>query len=133
MAAEVISIQNGSGMLTSSIRRVHGVRTKVGRLRKHRNLIGFAEASQKLDRSFIEASQKLDRSFTKAYSAVKGQIGQKLDRSSTSTLHPPHIHPTSTLHPPYIHPTSTSHPPDSDLTSTCINGIKMKWREINYC
>ena len=35
MAAEVISIQNGGGMLTSSIRRAHGVRTKVGRLRKH--------------------------------------------------------------------------------------------------
>ena len=28
-------------MLTSSIRRANGVRTKVGRLRKHRNLIGF--------------------------------------------------------------------------------------------
>ena len=35
MAREVISIQNGGGMLTSSIRRAHGVRTKVGRLRKH--------------------------------------------------------------------------------------------------
>ena len=28
-------IQDGGGMLTSSIRRAHGVRTKVGRLRKH--------------------------------------------------------------------------------------------------
>ena len=27
MAAEVISIQNGGGMLTSSIRRAYGVRT----------------------------------------------------------------------------------------------------------
>ena len=35
IATEVISIQDGGGMLTSSIRRVHGVRTKVGRLRKH--------------------------------------------------------------------------------------------------
>ena len=35
MGTEVISIQNGGGMLTSSIRRAHGVRTKVGRLRKH--------------------------------------------------------------------------------------------------
>ena len=35
MAAEVISIQNGGGMLTSSVRRAYGVRTKVGRLRKH--------------------------------------------------------------------------------------------------
>ena len=35
MGWEVISIQNGDGMLTSSIRRAHGVRTKVGRLRKH--------------------------------------------------------------------------------------------------
>ena len=35
MAAEVISIQDGGGMLTSSIRRAHSVRTKVGRLRKH--------------------------------------------------------------------------------------------------
>ena len=35
MGSEVISIENGGGMLTSSIRRVHGVRTKVGRLRKH--------------------------------------------------------------------------------------------------
>ena len=35
MGSEVISIQNGGGMLTSSIRRAHGVRTKVGRLRKH--------------------------------------------------------------------------------------------------
>ena len=40
MAAEVISIQNGGGsnrkrQMTSSIRRAHGVRTKVGRLRKH--------------------------------------------------------------------------------------------------
>ena len=35
MAPEVISIQNGGGMLTSSIRCAHGVRTKVGRLRKH--------------------------------------------------------------------------------------------------
>ena len=41
MAAEVISIQNGGGMLTSPIRRTHGVRTKVERLRKHGNLIGF--------------------------------------------------------------------------------------------
>ena len=30
MGSEVISIQNGGGMLTSSIRRAHGVRTKVG-------------------------------------------------------------------------------------------------------
>ena len=35
MAAEVISIQDGGGMLTSSITRANGVRTKVGRLRKH--------------------------------------------------------------------------------------------------
>ena len=35
MRSEVISIQNDDGMLTSSIRRAHGVRTKVGRLRKH--------------------------------------------------------------------------------------------------
>ena len=35
MGSEVISIQNGGGMLTSSIRRAHGVRTKVRRLRKH--------------------------------------------------------------------------------------------------
>ena len=35
MGSEVNSIQNGGEMLTSSIRRVHGVRTKVGRLRKH--------------------------------------------------------------------------------------------------
>ena len=35
MGSEVISIQDGGGMLTSSIRRAHGVRTKVGRLRKH--------------------------------------------------------------------------------------------------
>ena len=35
MGSEVISIQNGGGMLMSSIRRAHGVRTKVGRLRKH--------------------------------------------------------------------------------------------------
>ena len=35
MGPEVISIQDGGGMLTSSIRRAHGVRTKVGRLRKH--------------------------------------------------------------------------------------------------
>ena len=35
MGSEVISIQNGGGMLTSSIRRAHGVRTKVGRLRKY--------------------------------------------------------------------------------------------------
>ena len=28
-------VQDGGGMLTSSIRRAHGVRTKVGRLRKH--------------------------------------------------------------------------------------------------
>ena len=35
MGWEVISIQNGGGMLTSSIRRAQGVRTKVGRLRKH--------------------------------------------------------------------------------------------------
>ena len=34
MGTEVISIQNGGGMLTSSIRRAHAVR-KVGRLRKH--------------------------------------------------------------------------------------------------
>ena len=34
IAREVISIQNGGGMLTSSIRRAHGVRTKVGRLQK---------------------------------------------------------------------------------------------------
>ena len=33
MGLEVISIQNGAGMLTSSIRRAHGVRTKVGRLK----------------------------------------------------------------------------------------------------
>ena len=35
MGWEVISIQNGGGMLTSSIRRAYGVRTKVGRLRKN--------------------------------------------------------------------------------------------------
>ena len=35
IGSEVISIQDGGGMLTSSIRRAHGVRTKVGRLRKH--------------------------------------------------------------------------------------------------
>ena len=35
MGSEVISIQDGGGMLTSSIRRAHGVRTKVGRQRKH--------------------------------------------------------------------------------------------------
>ena len=43
MGSEVISIQDGSGMLTSSIKRAraHGVGTKVGRLRKHSVLIGF--------------------------------------------------------------------------------------------
>ena len=35
MGSEVISIQDIGGILTSSIRRAHGVRTKVGRLRKH--------------------------------------------------------------------------------------------------
>ena len=40
MGSEVISIQNGGGMLTSSITRARmcareDVRTKVGRLRKH--------------------------------------------------------------------------------------------------
>ena len=40
MGSEVISIQNGGGsnrkrQMTSSLRRAHGVRTKVGRLRKH--------------------------------------------------------------------------------------------------
>ena len=35
MGTEVIRIQNGGGMLTSSVRRAHSVRTKVGRLRKH--------------------------------------------------------------------------------------------------
>ena len=40
MATEIINIQNGGGsnhkrQMTSSIRRAHGVRTKVGRLRKH--------------------------------------------------------------------------------------------------
>ena len=35
MGTEVIGIQNGGGMLTSSIGRAHSVRTKVGRLRKH--------------------------------------------------------------------------------------------------
>ena len=35
MGSDVISIQNGGGMLTSLIRRAHGVRTIVGRLRKH--------------------------------------------------------------------------------------------------
>ena len=38
MGTEVISIQNGGGMLTLSIRRAHGVRTKVGRLRRHDKL-----------------------------------------------------------------------------------------------
>ena len=35
MGSGVIRTQDGGGMLTSSIRRAHGVRTKVGRLQKH--------------------------------------------------------------------------------------------------
>ena len=44
MGSEVISIQNGGGMLTLSIRRAHGVRTKVCDVCEsiaYWNLIGF--------------------------------------------------------------------------------------------